>query len=321
MISNGKGLNFLGQFLLFSATVVWGSSFIILKETIETVPALYVIGARFLAAALLLGIIFFRRLKAIDRKTLKNGIILGLVLSGAYITQTLGLKYIGAGKNAFITSLYCVMCPFMIWIMFGVKPKSYNILSAVLCVAGIGLVALSGTEEDGGNTLMGCGLTFLCAIFYGLQIILTGKFHEQKSDAMQLLILQLFTVGVIISACSLAFELPFCGIGAYKIGAEQLWRIIYLTLVCTLYAQLAQIVGLKFTESNQAAIILTFEAVFGVVFAILLGDEKVTPMLLIGFAIIFIATLISELKIDLFRIFGCKTRLREREREEKDELE
>lgn len=315
----GKGLNLTGQLLLLSATVVWGSSFIILKETIKTVPALYVIGVRFLSSAILLAAIFFGKIKKIDKRTFINGLILGIVLACAYITQTLGLKYIGAGKNAFITSLYCVMCPFMLWIMFGVKPKSYHLLSAFLCVAGIGLVAASGTEDDGGNVFLGCFLTFLCAVFYALQIVFTGKFHEKKNDVMQLLIIQLFTVGVIISVCSLLFELPFCGISAYALNKDQILRIVYLTIVCTLYAQLAQIVGLKFTESNQAAVILTLEAVFGVVFAIILGDEKITPMLWAGFAVIFIGTFISELKIDVLRLFIQKKK--EKIDAEKEEIE
>lgn len=299
----GKGLNLTGQLLLLSATVVWGSSFIILKETIKAVPALYVIGIRFLISAVLLGALFFGKVKRIDKKALKSGVILGLFLSAAYITQTEGLQFIGAGKNAFITSLYCVMCPFMSWIFFGAKPKSYHIISAALCVAGIGIVAISGAEEDGGNVYLGCGLTFICAIFYGLQIIFTSRFHEEKNDTMQLLIIQLFTVGVIISLCSLVFELPQYGINSYALDGDKIWRVIYLTLVCTLYAQLAQIVGLKFTESNQAAVILTLEAVFGVVFAIILGDENITPLLWAGFAVIFVGTFISELKIDVLKPF------------------
>ncbi len=320
MISKTKGLNLLGQFLLLSATVAWGSSFIILKETIDALPALYVIGIRFLIAAVIIGVAFFKKIIKIDKKTFIHGTILGLVLTGAYITQTLGLKYIGAGKNAFITSLYCVMCPFMMWIMFGVRPKSYNVISAVLCVVGIGLVAISGAEEDD-NMILGATLTFACAIFYGLQIVFTGKFHESKSDVMQLLFIQLLIVGVLITACSLAFELPFCGIDAYKIGSEQVWRVIYLTLVCTLYAQLAQILGLKFTESNQAAIILSLEAVFGVIFAILIGDEKITPTLWAGFGIIFIGTLLSELRLDVFKLFKKKSKPVSDTDAEKEELE
>ena len=305
MISKSKWFNIIGQFLLLSATVVWGSSFIILKETIEAVPALYVIGVRFLAASLILGLIFFGRIKKTDKQTFTCGCILGLVLACAYITQTLGLKYIGAGENAFITSLYCVMCPFMTWIMFGLKPKSYNIISALLCVVGIGLVAISGAEEDD-NMALGASLTLACAVFYGLQIVFTWKFHESKRDVIQLLFAQLLTVGVVITVCSLAFELPFCGIQAYAISSEQVWRIIYLTLACTLYAQLAQILGLKFTESNQAAIILALEAVFGVIFAIIIGDERITPTLWAGFAVIFMGTLLSELKLDVLKPFRKK---------------
>ena len=315
----GKGLNLTGQLLLLSATVLWGSSFIILKETIATAPALYVIGVRFLISSFLLGALFFNKVKKIDKQTFKYGLILGVVVSLAYITQTLGLKYIGAGKNAFITSLYCVMCPFMLWIFFGVQPKSYHIISAFLCVIGIGLVAIAGGEEDA-NLILGGGLTFLCAIFYALQIIFTGRFHERKADVMQLLIIQLFTVGVIISACSLIFELPVYGIKAYAFHGEEVWRVVYLTLACTLYAQLAQIVGLKFTESNQAAIILTLEAVFGVIFAIILGDEKVTPVLLAGFAVIFIGTLISELKIDIIGFFTKKSRKKPAENDTDDNV-
>lgn len=320
MTLKGKGLNLIGQLLILSATICWGSSFIILKETIATVPALFVIGVRFLAAGILLGIIFFNKIRKVNRQTFIYGIFLGLVLSGAYITQTLGLKYVGAGKNAFITSLYCITCPFMIWMMFGVKPKSYHIISAFLCIVGIGLVMFSGSETDE-NVWLGCGLTFLCSIFYGLQIIFTGKIHEKKSDVIGLLVIQLFTVGVIISACSLAFELPFCGLEGYAAAKDQIWKIVYLMLVCTLYTQLAQIIGLKFTESNQAAIILSLEAVFGVVFAIILGDEQVTPILWAGFAVIFIAMLISELKIDLLRPFRRKKRLQAESEAEKEEIE
>ena len=317
----GKGLNLTGQLLLLSATIVWGSSFIILKETIENLPALYVIGVRFLSSAILLGAIFFGKIKRINKSTFLGGVLLGAVLSIAYITQTLGLKFIGAGQNAFVTSLYCVMVPFILWLAFGVKPKSYNILSAFLCVAGIGLVALSGTEEEGTNVFLGCALTFVCAIFYALQIVITGKLHEKKRDIMQLLIVQLFSTGVIISLCSLAFELPFCGIESYVINLDQLYRILYLTLVCTLYAQLAQIVGIKFTEPNQAAIILTLEAVFGVVFAIVLGDEMITPLLWAGFAVIFVGTLISELHIDIFKIFTPKSKKIKEKESAGEELE
>lgn len=316
MISKSKGLDLLGQFLLLTATIVWGSSFIILKETIEDLPAMYVIGVRFLISAVLLGAIFFKKTVGIRRKVLLHGLILGVVLSAAYITQTLGLKYISAGKNAFITSLYCVLCPFMLWAISGEKPKMYNIVSVALCMVGIGLVELAGKSENDANVLLGSVLTGVCAIFYASQIIFTGKFHKENDDVIQLLTVQLLTAGVVISSISLIFELPKCGISGYALNVDQMIKIGYLTLICTLYAQLAQMIGIKLTEPNRAAVILTLEAVFGVIFAIILGDEKVTPILLIGFGVIFIGTLISELKVDFGIIFGRKGK-KDGEKEEK----
>lgn len=315
MINKSKGLNFLGQLLLLSSTIVWGSSFIILKETIKDLPPMFVIGIRFLSSSLLFGAIFFKRIIKINKSVLLHGLILGTVLALAYITQTYGLEFISAGKNAFITSLYCVMCPFMLWLMYGVKPKAYNIISALLCFVGIGFIALSGKSENDDNLWLGGVLTGVCAVFYALQIIFTGRFHEKKDDIKQLLFAQLLFAGVIVSLVSLIFELPRCGINGYSMNAEQMWKVLYLTLACTLYAQLAQMLGLKYTGSNQAAIILTFEAVFGVIFAIILGDERVTPILLAGFGVIFAGTLISELKIDFKKLF------RRRQKEKKSEKE
>ena len=74
-------------------------------------------------------------------------------------------------------------------------------------------------------------------------------------------------------------------------------------LVPTLFAQLGMIIGIKHTTENEAALILSLEAVFGVLFAVLIGDEKVSLLLGIGFLVIFIAELISELKIDIFKPF------------------
>ena len=108
-MEKSKKLNLLGIILLFSATIAWGTSFFILKETIEQVPAFYVIAIRFLIAGLGLGLIFWKKTKSMDKKTFIRGLIIGAVLAGAYATQTIGLKYTSPGKNAFLTSSYCIM--------------------------------------------------------------------------------------------------------------------------------------------------------------------------------------------------------------------
>ena len=302
MISKSKGLNILGQALLFSATVVWGSSFIILKETISGLPSLYVIGVRFLSSAIVFGLIFIKRIVAINVKTLVHGVIIGLCLSFAYIAQTKGLEFLDAGKNAFITSLYCVMCPFFVWLFTGEKPKINHLVSALMCVAGICLIVIAGKTDRKDGEFLGMALTALGAVFFALQIVFTAKFHKSRDDVFCILFLELATAGAVVSLSSIAFELPFCGISAYALNTEQLLNILYLTVACTLFAQGAQLFGLKYVSPNQGAIILTLESAFGVLFAVILGDERVSLLLLIGFAVIFAGTLLSELSFDGKRI-------------------
>ena len=302
-----KKLNLIGVALLLGATLVWGTSFFILKQTIEKVPAFYVISIRFLFASGALSLIFIKKIKAMDRKTFLRGVILGCFLAGAYIAQTVGLKNTTPGRNAFLTSTYCVTCPFLLWILFKKRPKLYNLIAAVLCIAGVGFVALSG--EKGGSflsTLLGDGLTLVGSIFFGFQIVFIDKFQKQGYDSIRLLIPQLLTAGVITGIVTLCFELPFTGISAYALKWEQIWRVIYLTLACTLFAQFAQIIGQKFTTPNQSSIILSLESVFGVLFSVIFADEKLTGWVIAGFVVIFVAILISELHLDPVKLFKKK---------------
>lgn len=299
MISSEKKLSLIGQLLLFFATLAWGTSFFILKDTIEKTPAFFVLALRFLFAGLVFCLIFNIRLKLLDKSTFFNGIVLGVLLFLAYVTQTEGLKNTTPGRNAFLTSSYCVMCPFILFVIFKIKPTFQNMFSAILCIIGIGLVALSGDGGAGENVLLGDGLTLVGAVFFSLQIIAIDKFQKRGSDTMLLLIFELLTVGVLCALSSLIFELPIVSINAYALTFDQIFKIGYLAVACTLFAQFAQIVGQKFTTPNQSAIILSLEAVFGVLFSVLFANEKLTTMIIFGFAIIFIAILSSEIKINI----------------------
>ena len=303
-MEKSKKLNLLGIFLLFSATIVWGTSFFILKETIEQVPAFYVISIRFLIAGIGLGLIFWKKIRAINKKTFWRGVLIGAVLAAAYATQTIGLKYTSPGKNAFLTSSYCIMCPFIVWLFYKDRPKLYHIISATLCLVGIGFVCLSGISE--GISFLGDGLTLVAAVFFALQIIFIDRYQNEGYDSIQMLVVEVITVGILIMILSIIFELPQ-GISNFALNGEQIGKILYLTVVCTLYAQFALIFGQMFTTVNEASIILCLESVFGTLFSIIFTGEYLSVPVIIGFVIIFVAMLISELKIDFFEKFKRKS--------------
>ena len=296
----------MGQSLLFLATLAWGTSFFILKDTIEKTPAFFVLALRFLFAGAVFCLVFYKKLKKLNKSTFFKGVILGVILFLAYVAQTEGLKLHSPGKNAFLTATYCVMCPFLLWIMFKIKPTLQNVVSALLCIIGVGLVALSGDSGKGSNVLLGDGLTLIGAVFFSLQIIAIDKFQKSGADSILLLIFELLTVGVLCAVSTLIFELPSVEINAYALSGEQILKIGYLAVACTLFAQFAQIFGQKFTTPNQSAIILSLEAVFGVLFSVLFAGEILTLMIVIGFVAIFIAILYSEVKIDFKKLIKRK---------------
>ncbi len=301
-----RRLNIIGKIILLFITIAWGTSFIILKQTINDLPIFYVLALRFLPASIILFLILFSKIKnKINKKSIVHGVIIGLVLFSAYAVQTIGVKYTTASRNAFLTASYCVLTPFLAYLINKTKIKSYNVISAILCLVGIGFVVFSsGIEENSSSLLFGDVLTLGCAVFYALQIITINKYQNiNGDDGAVLLVFELLTAGVCCALTSLIFELPTQGVKAYALNGEQILKIGYLMLICTLVAQLGQMLGQKYTKENEASLILSLEAFFGALFAVIIGDEKFSILLIVGFVIIFIAEFINELKIDVFKPF------------------
>ena len=130
--------------ILFLSTIIWGSSFFVLKDTLDEVPPYFLLSFRFLVAAVLLGLICFRKWKLFNMTYLWQGALTGVFLAFAYIFQTLGLQHTTPGTSAFLTTVYCVLVPLIGWAVTRKRPTLLNIAAAVVAVAGIGLVCLDG---------------------------------------------------------------------------------------------------------------------------------------------------------------------------------
>lgn len=295
MLSKAKRNNVIGLTLLFLTTIVWGSAFTVLKETISNNPPLFVIGIRFFFAGAIFCLIFLKSILKADKKSIISGMILGVFVALGYAIQTLGLKNTTPSRNAFITTTYCVICPFLLWLIKKVKPRWFHIVSAVICTIGIGFIALSGSGDDNFNTsyLIGDGITFFSAIFFALQIIFIEDFSH-NSNGKVVLPVQLASAGVILFTLSAIMELPFTPISNFIIKGNNIFNICYLTLVCTLFAQFGQFFGQNLCSSpNQSALILSLESVFAAIFSVLLGNETLSLGLIIGFVLVFVATIMT----------------------------
>lgn len=278
----------LGRTCLILTTLIWGSSFVILKSALDSITPLWVLAIRFSGAAILMLIACLPRLKKLDKRYVTGGCLMGLCLAAAYIVQTYGLVYTTPGKNAFLTTTYCILVPFLYWAISGKRPDKYNITAALVCLVGVGFVCL-------GNDLsinIGDMLTILCGLFYGLHIIVTSRTAENR-DPVLITMLQFATAAVVCFIGAVLFE-P----APHDIGSGTWLSIAYMTFICTGLCYILQTVGQKYTPPSQTAVILTLESVFGSAISVILGVESLTFNIALGFFLIFIAIITSETKLD-----------------------
>lgn len=268
----------LGKLLILLATIIWGSSFVVLKNTLDTIPTEFLLGFRFFLAAVLLSAVFYQMWREFNLSYLRRGLLLGLLLFGAYYSQTLGLTDTTPGKNAFLTATYCAIVPFLYWAVDKLRPDRYNISAALLCLLGIGMVAIT----SGFSMRLGDSLTLVGAMFYAAHIVALAKFTRGHNPLL-LTTVQFFTCGIINWILQLfVVKQPVPELTAANISA-----LLYLTILCSAVALTFQSYGQKYTEPATAAILLSLESVFGVIFSIIFYHEAITLRMYCGFGLIF----------------------------------
>lgn len=278
------------KLLLVVATIIWGLSFVVMKDAVGVLEPAYLIGFRFLATGAILIALFWRRIvKSLTKDYFVKGIILGILCFLAFWVQTIGLDNSTPGKNAFLTATYCVIVPFAWWIIAHKRPTVFNILAAVLCVAGIGMVSLQGSL---GELSIGYGdlMTLFSALLFAIHIVYVSKFSK-TNDVLVLTAFQFIVGGV----CGLAYGAVFETLPPVSaITPDFLWNMAYLVIFASCVALVIQNVALAHVPPAQASLFLSLESVFGVLFSVLLYNEEVGMRLIMGFALIFVAIVVSE---------------------------
>ena len=283
-----KTMRLLAKPMLFSAALIWGTSFFMMKNALDAIPVFFLLAIRFTAGAVLLALVGWKKWKDFTPDYLWRGAVIGGFLFLAYSIQTFGLALTTPSKSAFLTTVYCVLVPFLTWAVVKARPDRYNILAALLCVTGVGLVSL--TDELTVNT--GDGLTLCCAIFYASHIVAVAKVSPGK-DITLLTVFQFAFAALYAWMCGgLTETFP----AAALTDPAVVWPLVYLCVMATTVALLFQNVGQVWSDPASAAVILSLESVFGVASSVIFYGDPVTGRLLAGFALIFVAVVCSETK-------------------------
>ena len=277
----------LADGILVLTALIWGSGFVVMKNTLDSIPPAAIIALRYAIASALAALLFRKYLKGLTRGDIARGAFVGLMLGSAYVVQTIGLSDTTAGKNAFLTTVYVLLVPFGCYALFKQKLSKSNFIAAGMMMLGIGCLSLDG--ESGGLNI-GDILTLCCGVLYAAHIISIDR-CQKKTDMFALIVLQFAFAAVTALAYHLLFEreMPI----AFTRGS--VGGLLYLSVVSSMFAMSLQNIGQSMAPASHASILLSLESVFGAAFSCLLLGERLTPKMALGFVVIFAALVVSEL--------------------------
>lgn len=267
---------------LVGIAAVWGLTFVMVQDAIEVLPTMAFLGYRFVAAALLVGLRFRRRLRALSREGWRVGVLMGVFLTAGYIFQTFGLEETSASNAGFITGLFVVLTPLLGAVFLRDRVPASAWVAAV--VSAVGLYLLSG--GSGGLNLRGDGLVLLCAIAFAAHILVTARAVE-RHDVGALLAVQLGVCGGFclgVAAVAGQVETP---------EGSTVWSALIVTaLVASALGFFVQTYAQQHAPPARTALILASEPAFAGLFGYLLADERLSAVSWLG-ALLILAAIVA----------------------------
>ena len=271
--------------LLFMVAIIWGTAFVAQGVAGQYGIAYLYNGVSFMLAAVIL-IPFIPKGTKVSKYQWKWMVVAGLILFGATALQQVGLFFTKVANASFLTSLYAVFTPFLLWFGFREKPHWIDLIAVTL--AGVGAFMLSTVGRF--QVQAGDGLELIGSIFWALHFVVLGKFAS-KFESVSFAAGHFFITGLINFIIGLYVENISILIAFPLIGA-----ILYRATLSIGIGYTLQVWGQKHTPPTDAALILGLEAVFAVIAAWLVLDQKLVWIQVVGCALIFVAVLISQIK-------------------------
>ena len=256
------------------------------QDAVELVPVTTFLAYRFVPAALLVGVIFRKHLRALGAGGLKSGSLMGLFLTAGYLFQTFGLQLTTASNAGFITGLFVVLTPLFGALLFRQSAGPPAWAAAGLSMVGLYLLSGAGAERA---QLAGDAMVFLCACSFALHILVTDqaldKHHYGALLAVQLGFTGLVTLILAIGRQDLVVP-----------RSATVWSALAVTsLLASALGFFVQTYAQRHASPARTALILTSEPVFAGLFAYLLQGETLTLLSWVGAALIMVAIVTVEM--------------------------
>jgi drug/metabolite transporter (DMT)-like permease len=279
----------LADLALVGVTAAWGSTFVVNRLVIDVAPPLVFLVIRFALAA---GVLFvLARGRPTTPHLVRDGAVIGALLSVGIGFQILGQEFTTASKAAFVTGLSVPLTPVAAWIMVRKKPSAENFAGLLVAKGNLGV-----------NT--GDVLVLVTALTYAVIIVYMAE-SAPRHDARWFSAWQIAFAALAVGLGRLAMQ-PFLSRPGAVFAAEArplpltpriLLAFLWMALVATVATFVIQTWAQARMPATHAAILFALEPVWTSLFAALVLGERLSRRDFAGAGLVLLGILISELPL------------------------
>ena len=262
---------------MISIAAVWGSSFVVMKDSLERQNVFSFLSSRFILAALLMVLYKPGVFRGLTKKFIYRGIIAGILLGGGYIFQTYGLTKTTVSNTGFITGLYLVFTPLISLIILKRHVLKIQWLAVVIATIGLFFISYNGVTIGLGEILV-----LISAFIYGAHFVALGEWSDGK-NTYALTFIQVVTVAALTSI--FAFK------DGFQIAPDStVWiAILYTAFFATFLGFLIQTKAQSVMSATVASVLLATETPFAVFFGLYFHSDPLTLRIITGGSLVMAA--------------------------------
>ena len=290
-MERNRKVEVIASIVLAVVALVLGTTYAVIKDTLSVVQPFSLMMFRFGFSALILSLMYLKKIKIIKGVDLKRGIIIGIFMFLAFYFLIVSIRFTTASKFSFIVGAYVLIVPFLSWIINKTKLDRYAIVGAILATIGLAFLTMEkGAVFNLWDLVAGC-----CSFFFAAHMIAIEK-YSGDSDPILLTIIQFITTAVLFIILTGVKE----GYN-FTVLPEIKWTLGYLVIISTIIPFAIQNIVQRYISSTSTALILTLQSAFGSIFAVYYLDERMTKQMIIGCLLIFIAIVFQETKLKFLK--------------------
>lgn len=269
-------------FFLILTTIFWGGSFLFTKIGLREIPPLLFVFFRFTLAALIMLIVFARRIAALDRGILLRGMIVGIALGLANISFVFGIKDTSISRAGVLNNLFVLFIPIITKLVWKDRVGRTNLAGIALAAIGIWLLATGG----GAGFNRGDLLSTICAFFIACHIISVSKVLRDD-DVYLVSLVQFVTVagmaGLTVLLTPHSHATP---------SATAMLTVVYCAILPTAFCFTLQNKFQRYVTPTRAGLVYTLDPVWSLLAGFFVLGERLNPLEWVGCGLIFAAVLL-----------------------------